>query len=169
MKDTSRTAESVVIECDLPDPPEKVWRALTERDLLGAWLMPNDMRPEVGAQFRFSPGDGEGGEVDCEVLEAEPNRLLRWRQNERDDSDAQPRSVQSVVSFELSRIPGGGTHLRLVHDGFEGNSDQVLERSIAPKACATVSRLQPAETATPVQPKNTAPITCSLARLRRAA
>ena len=53
MKDTTATTESVVIECDLPDPPEKVWRALTEQDLLGAWLMPNDMRPEVGAQFQF--------------------------------------------------------------------------------------------------------------------
>ena len=44
MKDTTATTESVVIECDLPDPPQKVWRALTEQDLLGAWLMPKTKR-----------------------------------------------------------------------------------------------------------------------------
>ena len=34
-------------ECDLPDPPEKVWRALTEPELLAAWMMPNDIKPEA--------------------------------------------------------------------------------------------------------------------------
>jgi uncharacterized protein YndB with AHSA1/START domain len=116
MKDTAKAEESVVIECDLPDSPEKVWRALTERELLAQWIMPNDMKPEVGARFRFRPTEEEGGraEVECEVLEAEPNRTLRWRQRERDGSDAALAPVESVVSFELQEIPGGGTHLRVV-------------------------------------------------------
>ena len=143
MKDTTGTTESVVIECDLPDPPEKVWRALTEQDLLGAWLMPNDMRPEVGAQFRFRPGSGVGAAVECEILAAEPHRILRWRQSERNDTDAEPRSVDSVVSFELSRIPTGGTHLRLVHDEFESCSSPVAGRSVLDKTCAMVVQLQP--------------------------
>jgi len=33
----------------LKHQPDKVWRALTEQGLLSAWLLPNDMRPEVGA------------------------------------------------------------------------------------------------------------------------
>ena len=143
MKDTTATTESVVIECDLPDPPQKVWRALTEQDLLGAWLMPNDMRPEVGAQFRFRPGSGEGAAVECEILAAEPHRILRWRQRERNNTDAQSHSVDSVVSFELSRIPTGGTHLRLVHDEFESCSSSVVERSVLDKTCAIVVQLQP--------------------------
>ena len=143
MKDTTAMTESVVIECDLPDPPEKVWRALTEQDLLGAWLMPNDMRPEVGAQFRFRPGSGEGAAVECEILAAEPHRILRWRQSERNDTDARLRSVESVVSFELSSIPTGGTHLRLVHDEFESCSSPDVERSDLNKTRAIVVQLQP--------------------------
>ncbi len=143
MKDNTGTTESVVIECDLPDPPEKVWRALTEQDLLGAWLMPNDMRPEVGAQFRFRPESGEGAVVECEVLAAEPHRILRWRQSERNDTDAELRSVDSVVSFELSSIPTGGTHLRMVHDEFESCSSPVVERAVPIKTCAIVVQLEP--------------------------
>jgi uncharacterized protein YndB with AHSA1/START domain len=28
-----------------PHPPEKVWRALTDPELLASWLMPNDFEP----------------------------------------------------------------------------------------------------------------------------
>ena len=56
--------------------------------------------------------------TECEVLEAEPGRNLRWRQREpvrcRSPRD---HMVESVVSFELADLPGGGTHLRVVHDG----------------------------------------------------
>jgi uncharacterized protein YndB with AHSA1/START domain len=169
MKDTTATTESVVIECDLPDPPEKVWRALTEQGLLGAWLMPNDMRPEVGAQFRFRPGSGEGAAVECEILAAEPHRILRWRQSERHGSDAEPRSVDSVVSFELSRTPTGGTHLRLVHDGFESCSSPVVERSVLNKTCAVVVQLQPRRLRAHSQRNKTLPGARFLAHLRTAA
>jgi uncharacterized protein YndB with AHSA1/START domain len=42
--------QSISMEYDLPYPPAKVWRALTEPELLAAWLMLNDMRPVVFAQ-----------------------------------------------------------------------------------------------------------------------
>ena len=32
-------------------PPQKVWRALTDPELLASWLMPNDFEPRVGHQF----------------------------------------------------------------------------------------------------------------------
>lgn len=86
MSDTPKDA--VVTECDLPDPPEKVWRALTEPGLLGRWL------PDA---------------VGSEVLAAEPPRLLRYRwRTAEDDRD-------SHVTFELSGTEGGGTHLRVDH------------------------------------------------------
>ena len=51
MKQTD--SDAVVLECDLPEPRDKVWRALTEQDLLAKWLLPNDIRPEVGAKFQL--------------------------------------------------------------------------------------------------------------------
>jgi uncharacterized protein YndB with AHSA1/START domain len=161
------TPQSVVVECDLPEPPEKVWRALTEKDLLGAWLMPNDMRPEVGARFHFQPGreDGGGGSlIDCEVLEAEPHRTLRWRQRESGNSAADGQSVESVVTIELVARPEGGTHLRLVHDGFEIVSREQAEPSFAPEACATVIPFKRRVLDRRCQEKSAAPIVCPLRR-----
>lgn len=87
--------DAVITECDLPEVPEKVWKALTDPALLAAWL------PEV---------------VSGEVLTAEPNRLLsyRWRAGEG-DQDAVGRPVDSVVTFELTGTATGGTHLRVDH------------------------------------------------------
>jgi uncharacterized protein YndB with AHSA1/START domain len=88
-------SNTVVTECDLPETPEKVWKALTTPELLAKWL------PEA---------------KDCEVLAAEPNRLLRyrWRAGE-DDRDESGRELDSVVTFELTHMPSGGTHLRVDH------------------------------------------------------
>lgn len=106
MKQT--VSDAMVFECELPEPRDKVWRALTQKELLAAWLVPNDIRPEVGAKFQLEPA------TECEILQADPGRTLRWRQREPADACF----VESVVSFELADLPGGGTHLRVVHDQF---------------------------------------------------
>lgn len=67
-------ADSLEFQCELPHPPEKVWQALTEPKLLAAWLMPNDIQPEIGSRFAFA---GPDARIDCEILDAEPGRLLR--------------------------------------------------------------------------------------------
>ena len=107
--------DTVVVECDLPEPPEKVWRALTEPELLAQWL---------------TPTEGEGAQIDCEIIESRPNRLLRysWRDRENDEAGvhADPArarterdSLDSIVTFELARTAAGGTHLRIIHTAFE--------------------------------------------------
>jgi uncharacterized protein YndB with AHSA1/START domain len=44
---------SISVEYDLPHPPAKVWRTLTEPELLAKWIMANDMRPLIGHSFTF--------------------------------------------------------------------------------------------------------------------
>ncbi|MGH7080130.1 MAG: SRPBCC family protein [Acetobacteraceae bacterium] len=44
---------TLVIERELPHPPEKVWHALTEAPLIEDWLMKNDFQPVVGHRFTF--------------------------------------------------------------------------------------------------------------------
>src|SRR5262249_40001920 len=67
-----------------PHPPEKVWRALTERRQLSHWLLPTatDIRPEPGFRFRFTPREaGPTESIACEVVDAEPGHHLSftWR------------------------------------------------------------------------------------------
>ena len=55
---TETTAPSqsgtVSLEFDLKHPPEKVWRALTDPELLTQWLLPvMNFRLERGAAFTF--------------------------------------------------------------------------------------------------------------------
>src|SRR3989442_8711156 len=81
---------SISMEYDLPHPPAKVWRALTEPELLAAWLMNNDMRPLVGQSFTFKdkPMPGWDGIVHCEMLEIDRHKRLRysWRAGALDNA-----------------------------------------------------------------------------------
>lgn len=104
-------SEDVIVDCDLAEPPEKVWRALTVPELLAAWLMPNDFEARVGHDFTFRPE--RGPDIACEVLDIEEGSLIRYSWREGDDD-----GIDSIVTVSLTPLQGGGTHLRLVHTGF---------------------------------------------------
>src|SRR5215217_6268384 len=42
---------SVVVEREIPFSPEKIWRALTQPQLIEEWLMKNDFKPAVDHRF----------------------------------------------------------------------------------------------------------------------
>ena len=54
MTNTATETRSVVVEREMPYPPEKIWRALTQPHLIAEWLMKNDFKPVVGHQFQSS-------------------------------------------------------------------------------------------------------------------
>lgn len=104
--------KSVVVERSFPHPPAKLWRAISESDLLARWMMPNDFAPEVGRKFAFrtEPVAHWDGVVQCEVLEIEPPRrlVLRWGVG-----------GELVTTVEFVVTPdGSGSRLRLVQLGF---------------------------------------------------
>ncbi len=100
-------------EATYPHAPEKVWRALTEREAISQWLMENDFEARVGHRFQFraKPQPGWSGIVSGEVLVVEPPRRLvySWK----------TESIDTIVAFTLEPVPTG-TRLTLVHDGFDG-------------------------------------------------
>ena len=107
---------SVVLERNLPHPPERVWRALTEGELVAAWLLPGDFRAVVGHRFalRADPVPNWDGVVEGEVLVTEPCRRLvyRWR-----TAGAAADGLTTVVTWTLTPTPGG-TRLHLEQAGF---------------------------------------------------
>ena len=112
---------SVIVEREMPHPPEKLWRALTQPHLIAECLMKNDFVPTVGHRFNLS-GDW-GGVLDCEVLTVEPDRSLSYSWDFAHDDPAY--ALKSVVTFTLTPSPKG-THLRMEQVGFRPEQKQAL-------------------------------------------
>jgi hypothetical protein len=75
----SKDPRAIHVDEFLPYPPQNVWRPPTEPELIGRWLMPNDLRLEVGHLFTFRgpsiPAAGFGGTGYSEVLDFEPEKM----------------------------------------------------------------------------------------------
>ena len=101
---------------DYPHSPAKVWRALTDPALIALWAMrPEGFEPVVGNKFKLvaKPQPGWRGFVECEVLEAREESLLRYSWCGDDNGDT------TIVTFELEPH-AGGTRLVFQHTGFRG-------------------------------------------------
>jgi uncharacterized protein YndB with AHSA1/START domain len=118
---TVTETRSVVVEREMPHPPEKLWRALTQPHLIEEWLMKNDFAPTVGHRFKLR---GEwGGVLDCEVLVVEPNKELAYTWNHVHDDAA--FNLQSTVTFTLTPT-AKGTRLRMEQAGFRPDQRQAF-------------------------------------------
>jgi len=115
------TAGAVVIEREMPHPPQKVWRALTQSALIEAWLLKNDFEPVIGHRFtlRAPPMPQWNGLVDCEVLAIEPPARLAYSWKVGEDG---PGAMRTVVTLTLTPTPGG-THLRMEQSGFRTDQE----------------------------------------------
>ena len=121
MTSTSTETRIVIVERDIPHPPEKIWRALTQQHLLEEWLMKNDFKAVVGHRFNLR---GEwGGVLDCEVLAVEPHRTLSYTWDHAHDDAAY--DLKSVVTFTLTPTTTG-TLLRMEQAGFRPDQKQAF-------------------------------------------
>jgi uncharacterized protein YndB with AHSA1/START domain len=112
MTDVAIETRSVVVERELPHPPEKIWRALTQGDLIEDWLMKNDFKPVVGHRFAFR---ADWGSVECQVMEVAPNETLSYSWG--------AYGLESVVTWTLTPTRTG-THLRMEQSGFRPDQTQ---------------------------------------------
>ena len=112
MTNTVTEARSVVVEREIPFPPEKIWRALTQPHLIEEWLMKNDFTPVVGHRFDLR---ADWGSVECRVLAVEPNKTLSYTWD--------ALGLASVVTWTLTPT-STGTHLRMEQSGFRPDQKQ---------------------------------------------
>jgi uncharacterized protein YndB with AHSA1/START domain len=115
MTKAATETRTVVIERELPHPPGKVWRALTQSALIEEWLMKNDFKPVVDHRFNLS---GDWGAVDCQVLAVELDKTLSYTWN--------AYGLKSVVTFTLTPT-GTGTRLCMEQSGFPADQPQYYE------------------------------------------
>jgi uncharacterized protein YndB with AHSA1/START domain len=108
---------SVIVEREIPFPPEKIWRALTQPHLIEEWLMKNDFKPVVGHSFslRMDPQPNWNGVIDCQVLAVEPNKTLSYTWG--------TLGLGTAVTFTLTPTDTG-TRLRVEQSGFRQDQPQ---------------------------------------------
>lgn len=132
---------SIEIDQFYSHAPAKVWRALTEPDLMAQWLMPTTgFEPVVGNRFQMRARPVEAtdfsGEITCEVLELVDAKRLRisW-----DDAKAE-KPTGWVVTWDL-HPEGQGTRVVLTHSGFDpDDATAQLSRTIMSSGWPGIAR-----------------------------
>jgi uncharacterized protein YndB with AHSA1/START domain len=115
MTDAAAETRSVVIEREIPHPPEKIWRALTEPHLIEEWLMKNDFKPIMDHKFNLR---GDWGAVDCQVLKVDAPTTLSY--------SWAAHGLESVVTWTLTPT-SQGAKLRMEQSGFRPDQRQFYQ------------------------------------------
>jgi uncharacterized protein YndB with AHSA1/START domain len=115
MSEEANAGRSVVVEREIPYPPEKIWRALTQPQLIEEWLMKNDFKPVMDHRFNFR---ADWGAVECQVLAVEPNKTLSY--------SWAAYGLGSVVTWTLTPT-STGTRLRMEQSGFRPDQEQAYQ------------------------------------------
>ncbi|MFC5585913.1 SRPBCC domain-containing protein [Nitratireductor kimnyeongensis] len=93
--EVEKSNETITLEYLLDSSPEKVWRALTIRELAEIWL---------------GEPDGVTGMPEYEMLDTIPFSKVRYALR-----DIETDAPHTLVTFEIAPAPGGKTWFRLTH------------------------------------------------------
>jgi uncharacterized protein YndB with AHSA1/START domain len=112
---------AIRITREYPHPIGKVWRAITDPDLVPLWTVtgagarPVGFDTTIGTRFRFvgKPKPGWDGVVNCVVLEVVEPSLLRFSWTDNGGGD------ETEVGYHLEPT-AAGTRLTYTHTGFTG-------------------------------------------------
>jgi uncharacterized protein YndB with AHSA1/START domain len=120
------TMTEIRMQRTIPAPPDRVYRAWLEPDLLRRWLAPGDMTvtrvegdERVGGTYRVWQASADGEDVggfEWELVELVPDEriVFLWRLL-GPDRVVDP-AHDSRLTVSLRQAPGGATELTLVHD-----------------------------------------------------
>jgi uncharacterized protein YndB with AHSA1/START domain len=127
---------AVRLQRTIPAPPERVYRAWLDPELLSRWMAPGSLNvtraevdQRVGGRYRIwhSGLEGEVGGFEAERLELVPAEriVLRWG-FVGPDRLAGP-TFDSLLTVTLREAPGGTTELTLIHERLDALRDALPE------------------------------------------
>jgi len=113
---------SVVVEREIPHPPEKILRALTQSPLIEEWLTRNDFKPVADHRLSLR---GDWGAVEYQVLTVDANKTRgcqrkRGLANKPFVMDFRP--LRRVVGHRLCN--GSGDRLQMAACSIVGSADR---------------------------------------------
>jgi uncharacterized protein YndB with AHSA1/START domain len=108
--------QAVKLDIFYPHPPERVWKALTDRRALATWMMESDFEPYLGHKFQFQRNNKDLSSlempIECEVVELDEPKCLAYTWRESFSSES------SLVIWTLTAVEGG-TQLQLIHQEYQ--------------------------------------------------
>jgi uncharacterized protein YndB with AHSA1/START domain len=107
---------------ETPARPDDAWSALTEPARVALWFTEASPVGAVGSAYQLDFGDRSV--VTGEVVALEPGRRLAytwaWADGEAGET--------TVVTWTVEPLPGGGSRVRLVHDGWDAAGGNATAR-----------------------------------------
>lgn len=103
--------------------PRRAWAFITEPDLVSRWFADASPLGAVGDTYRIDFGDGSI--VEGRIVAVEPGRAFahEWAWNDADPGPSAP----TLVRWSVVELPGGGSRIELVHEGWtEAGADDAL-------------------------------------------
>lgn len=105
----------VIKEYSYKTTPEKVWKALTEKDEMKLWYFDlEDFKPEVGFEFRFWGGTEKTQYLHiCKITEVVDGKKLCYTWSYKGIKG------ETILCFEIEQTGKDSTKLKLTHFGFD--------------------------------------------------
>jgi uncharacterized protein YndB with AHSA1/START domain len=125
MSTMSEPQAAVRLQRRIPAPPDRVYRAWLEPDLIRRWLSPGDIEvgsveveERVGGRYRIRHEDAadDAGGFECELVELTPAERIVFRWGFVGPARQSGPIYDSLLTVTLAEAPGGETELTLVHE-----------------------------------------------------
>jgi len=103
--------------------PARAWAFITDPELVARWFAEVSAVGAVGDTYRIDFGDGSI--VEGRIVAVEPGRAFahEWAWNDADPGLSAP----TLVRWEVEGLPGGGSRIDLLHEGWtESGADDAI-------------------------------------------
>jgi uncharacterized protein YndB with AHSA1/START domain len=116
---------AVRLQRTIAAPPDRVYRAWLDPDLLARWMAPGaldvtraEVDERVGGHFRIwhASAEGDVGGFEAELLELVPGERIVFRWGFVGPDRLSGPTYDSLLTITLREAPDGATELTLVHE-----------------------------------------------------